>query len=70
MQEVMSLLSDYNASAVAHGQGRSPDTKEWMKVGVPAGALYSANEKYFYFHHSEGKLIILRRCRLDVVLSK
>ena len=61
MKEVMSLLSEYNASHVADGVGRSSDTKDWIDAGVPAAELESANEKYFYFHHSKGKLIYLHR---------
>ena len=57
MKEVMSLLSEYNASDVVHGAGRSSDTGDWINAGVPGAELESANEKYFYFHHSEGKPI-------------
>ncbi|KAG7167434.1 Carboxypeptidase Q-like 1, partial [Homarus americanus] len=31
-----------------------PDIEVWMKDGVPTGSLYNANEKYFWFHHSNG----------------
>ena len=27
-----------------------------MKAGVPGGSLHTHDEKYFYFHHSNGKL--------------
>jgi len=56
MKEVMAMLDLYNASDVVDGAGRSSDTGDWIKAGVPGVELESANEKYFYFHHSEGKL--------------
>ena len=56
MKRIMSQLVDYNASDVVFGAGHSSDTKDWLAAGVPGVELESANEKYFYFHHSHGKL--------------
>ena len=59
MKAVMSLLRMYNASEVVHGAGRSSDTGDWIDAGVPGAELENANEKLFYFHHTEGKPIHL-----------
>ncbi|XP_037773959.1 carboxypeptidase Q-like [Penaeus monodon] len=31
-----------------------PDIEVWQRAGVPTASLYNENEKYFWFHHSDG----------------
>ena len=55
MQEVLTtMLSDLNMTAINKGAGSQPDTGEWVSRGVPGVSLFSYNEQYFYFHHSQG----------------
>jgi len=54
----MSLLNEYNTTDVVYGKGHSSDTADWLAAGVPGAELESANGRYFYFHHSEGKAMV------------
>ncbi len=53
MQQVVQLLTPLNASTLLPS-GAETDTGPWAQIGVPAASLHTHNEKYFYFHHSEG----------------
>ena len=56
MRRVLAPLGDINATQLVDG-GASSDTGEWVNIGVPGAELYSANEDYFFYHHSHGKTI-------------
>ena len=53
MQEIGKLLSSINATSVGDDGGET-DTAWWAKLDVPLGTLSTHNEKYFWFHHSNG----------------
>ena len=53
VQEVGNLLKSINATSVLDNGGET-DTGWWGKLGVPLGTLATQNEKYFWFHHSNG----------------
>lgn len=55
MGSIVNLLKPINATALKKGEG-GEDITLWMKAGVPGGSIMNANEKYFYFHHTDGKL--------------
>ncbi|XP_042560657.1 carboxypeptidase Q-like [Clupea harengus] len=53
MQEVVKLLAPINTTALEeHGEGT--DIELWMEAGVPGASLHTADEQYFWFHHTEG----------------
>ncbi|XP_077528539.1 carboxypeptidase Q-like [Haemaphysalis longicornis] len=52
-KEILKLFKPINATQLLDSAA-VPDLKEWVKKGVPAASLYAINDKYFYFHHSEG----------------
>ncbi|KAL4237557.1 hypothetical protein ACF0H5_002271 [Mactra antiquata] len=57
MKEVMGLLSIINATSLVTSSTDTFDGGEvtpWVRLGVPGAMLETYNEKYFYFHHSEG----------------
>ena len=55
MEEIVKTLNDLNTSTVVDGGGDSSDTAWWLtERKVPGVELYSANENYFFFHHSHG----------------
>lgn len=31
---------------------QGPDISTWVNEGVPGGSLWTQNDKYFYYHHS------------------
>ncbi|XP_077507766.1 carboxypeptidase Q-like [Amblyomma americanum] len=51
--EVLSLFRSINASELTLG-AETPDLTEWEKRDVPIASLSTHNERYFYFHHTEG----------------
>ena len=50
----MKLLRPINATILEKGGGGT-DIGPWMVAGVPGASLKNENERYFYFHHSNGK---------------
>ncbi|KAJ8917135.1 hypothetical protein NQ315_012627 [Exocentrus adspersus] len=53
LQEIMKLLAPINATqTVASNGGVGSDISIWGNV-IPGGSLLNANEKYFWFHHTE-----------------
>ena len=55
LEEILKPLSDINATTVIDGGGGSSDTGMWVTLrNVPGVELYSADEDYFFFHHSRG----------------
>ncbi|XDV39834.1 hypothetical protein PO909_009017 [Leuciscus waleckii] len=53
MKEVMKLLAAINVTSLEeHGEGTDIDM--WMKAGVPGASLHTADQRYFWFHHSDG----------------
>ncbi|VDI60636.1 carboxypeptidase Q [Mytilus galloprovincialis] len=53
MGSIVNLLKPINATALKKGEG-GEDITLWMRAGVPGGSIMNANEKYFYFHHTDG----------------
>ena len=60
MEEIMALLAPINATQVIPNGGGA-DVGMWD--GVPKGSLYCANEKYFHYHHSNGKFNFKMLCK-------
>jgi hypothetical protein len=64
MEEIVSMLAHLNITSVNNGSGASSDNWQWVEEeeeeeeeeGVPGVELDSHNQKYFYFHHSSGKV--------------
>ncbi|XP_034729302.1 carboxypeptidase Q-like [Etheostoma cragini] len=53
MAEVVKLLAPINTTKLEpHGEGT--DISPWMQAGVPGASLHVADNRYFWFHHSEG----------------
>ncbi|XP_065280112.2 carboxypeptidase Q-like [Dermacentor albipictus] len=64
--EVLRLFARINATRLTLGAS-APDLSSWMKAGVPGASLSTANEKYFYFHHTEADTMsVLDRHELDL----
>ena len=53
MTEIGQLLTSINASSVTDNGGET-DTELWGQLGVPLATLANENDKYFYFHHTDG----------------
>ncbi|XP_071943140.1 carboxypeptidase Q-like [Antedon mediterranea] len=53
MKEVVSLLSSINATTLSDDP-EGGDVSFWIQNGVPGGSLLNENQRYFWFHHSDG----------------
>ena len=50
----ISLLSPINATRLELSDDVGSDIAVWSNTGVPRASLLNKNEKYFWFHHSNG----------------
>ena len=53
MAEIGQLLTAVNSSEV-YDNGGGTDVQWWRKNGVPTASIANHNERYFWFHHSNG----------------
>ncbi|CAN8020634.1 unnamed protein product [Ixodes persulcatus] len=53
VKHVVDLMGAINATRLTLGESGS-DVEQWVQQGVPGGYLATADDTYFYFHHSEG----------------
>ncbi|XP_071833000.1 carboxypeptidase Q-like isoform X1 [Apostichopus japonicus] len=53
MKQVLDLLSPINATTLQVST-EGGDVQSWMDAGVPGGNLLNQNDRYFWFHHSDG----------------
>jgi len=35
-----------------------PDIESWINAGIPGGSLWTRNEKYFYYHHTNADTML------------
>ena len=54
LKEVLKLMKPLNATQFASPMDGGPDIEYFTEIGVPGAALLNANERYFWFHHSDG----------------
>ena len=47
-------MKPLNATQFASPMDGGPDIEYFTDIGVPGAALLNANERYFWFHHSDG----------------
>ncbi|XP_013138556.1 PREDICTED: carboxypeptidase Q-like isoform X1 [Papilio polytes] len=52
--EILKLFDSINASTLVEDDSPGSDIAVIIKNGVPGASLHNANEKYFWFHHTEG----------------
>ncbi|CAG9562976.1 unnamed protein product [Danaus chrysippus] len=52
--EILKLFESINASTLVESDSPGSDISVLIKTGIPGASLHNANEKYFWFHHTEG----------------
>ncbi|XP_068627663.1 carboxypeptidase Q-like isoform X2 [Battus philenor] len=52
--EILKLFESINASTLVEDDSAGSDIAVIIKTGVPGASLHNANERYFWFHHTEG----------------
>jgi len=69
MREVTGLLQSINATLLMPG-GHDTDNGWWSASGVPLGSIITENDKYFYFHHSNGDtMTVLNPHHMDLAAA-
>ncbi|KAK0079634.1 hypothetical protein PV325_001001 [Microctonus aethiopoides] len=53
LKRITKLLSSMTPLNVKEPNS-GPDIEEWTNAGVPGASLWNKNNRYFWFHHSEG----------------
>ena len=54
LKEILKLMRPLNATQFATPIYGGPDIEYFTNVGIPGAALLNANERYFWYHHSQG----------------
>nr|XP_034179270.1 carboxypeptidase Q-like [Osmia lignaria] len=58
LARILKLLSPMGKMGLRIPQ-LGPDIEAWAQAGVPAGSLWTQNEKYFYYHHTNADTMLL-----------
>ncbi|XP_030022999.1 carboxypeptidase Q isoform X1 [Manduca sexta] len=54
IKEILKLFKSINASTLVESDSPGSDISIFTGNGIPGASLHNANEKYFWFHHTEG----------------
>ncbi|CAG5010195.1 unnamed protein product [Parnassius apollo] len=52
--EILNLFASINASTLVEDDSPGSDINVIIQTGVPGASLHNANERYFWFHHTDG----------------
>ncbi|XP_053600178.1 carboxypeptidase Q-like isoform X2 [Plodia interpunctella] len=52
--EILKLFESINASTLIESESPGSDIAVLVNTGIPGASLYNANERYFWFHHTDG----------------
>ncbi|XP_033339468.1 carboxypeptidase Q isoform X1 [Megalopta genalis] len=58
LEEIMGLLLPMGKMKLRSPQG-GPDITSWVDAGIPGGSLWTQNDKYFYYHHSNADTMLV-----------
>jgi len=54
MREIMKLMEPIGATQLEVLDSVGSDLQQWLDLGVPGVSLVNSNERYFWFHHTDG----------------
>ncbi len=54
LRQILTLMKPLNATQFESPMDGGPDIEYFTGVGVPGASLINANERYFWYHHSDG----------------
>jgi len=64
--QVVPLAAPLGSNQLFKG-GEEEDTAPWVEAGVPGGNLKNENQRYFWFHHTQGdRMDVLNSTELDL----
>lgn len=58
LQRIMNLLAPMKEMNL-RSPSAGPDIEGWVNAGVPGGSLWTQNDKYFYYHHSNADTMLV-----------
>ncbi|CAL1680136.1 unnamed protein product [Lasius platythorax] len=58
LQRIMLLLAPLGDMKL-RSPCQGPDIQFWVKAGIPGGSLWTRNENYFYYHHSNADTMLV-----------
>lgn len=58
-KEIISLMTPINATMFMTPIGGGPDISVWTDRGFPGASLLNKNDKYFWFHHTQGDSMLV-----------
>lgn len=58
-KEILMLMAPLNSTEYNTPIDAGPDISMWATRGFPSASLINKNEKYFYFHHSDGDSMLV-----------
>lgn len=58
LQEVMKLLNPIGKLGLRY-PSEGPDIAGWIEAGVPGGSLWTQNDKYFNYHHTNADTMLV-----------
>lgn len=58
-KEVMTLMEPLKANKFVAPMDGGPDIKQWVNRGFPGASLLNANDRYFWFHHTQGDSMLV-----------
>lgn len=58
-KEILKLMTPLNATSFGKNLLGGPDIQHWTDRGFPGASLMNKNEKYFWFHHTNGDSMLL-----------
>lgn len=58
-REVLNLMAPLNATQFATPADGGPDISVWLGRGFPGASLLNKNERYFWFHHTQGDSMLV-----------
>lgn len=60
IQEILNLMGYINATQIKRYKSVGSDIELFINEGIPAASLLNDNERYFWFHHSEGDMMTVQ----------
>ncbi|XP_062565484.1 carboxypeptidase Q-like [Armigeres subalbatus] len=59
-QEIVKLMNPLGDMQVTESSNGGPDIADWNNAGYPGAGLLTANERYFWFHHTAGDSMLVQ----------
>ncbi|XP_065580476.1 carboxypeptidase Q-like isoform X2 [Artemia franciscana] len=70
ISKILTLFESINATSLVRSSDVSSDITFWTDAGIPGASILNENDKYFWFHHSNGDTMTVENPEsLDLCLA-